>query len=92
MRNPESKARRPSTFLLVPDAHPLDSRFQGNDMSGYLTPRLTPPQADGVVKRINLLKKYRQQGGILISPADLTGCRKITVSDHQEAMEMVKGL
>jgi hypothetical protein len=52
MRNPESKAKRPRLFLLVPDAHPLDSRFHGNDMSGYLTPRLTPPQADGVFKKI----------------------------------------
>jgi len=42
--------------------------------------------------RINILKKYRQQGRIWISPADLPGCRKITASDHQEAMEMVKDL
>ncbi len=32
MRNPESKAKRLNTFLLVPDAHPLDSHFRGNDM------------------------------------------------------------
>ena len=37
--------------LLSPDAHPLDSRFHGNDVRGYLTPHLTPPQADGVLKR-----------------------------------------
>jgi hypothetical protein len=38
------------------------------------------------------LNKYQQQKGMLISPADLAGCRKIIVSDHQEAMEMAKGL
>jgi len=62
MRNPEIKAKRLSTFLLVPDTHPLDSRlragedelmrarFHGNDIHGSLTPRLTPSQADGVLK------------------------------------------
>ncbi len=52
MRNPETKVKRLSTFLLVPDAHPLDSRFHGNDTHGYLMPRPTPSQADGVFKKI----------------------------------------
>jgi len=57
MRNPETKVKRLSTFLLAPDNHPLDSRssalqgiHRGNDIHGYLTPRLTPSQADGVFK------------------------------------------
>jgi hypothetical protein len=36
MRNPETKIKWLSTFLLVPDTHPLDSRFHGNDMNSYL--------------------------------------------------------
>jgi hypothetical protein len=38
MRNPESKAKRLSAFLLAPDAHPLDSHacalqgIRGNDV------------------------------------------------------------
>ena len=32
MRNPESKVKPLNIFLLVPDAHPLDSHFRGNDV------------------------------------------------------------
>jgi len=37
-------------FLFPFKPHPLDSRFHGNDVGGYLTTPLTPPQADGVLK------------------------------------------
>ncbi|HJX31541.1 MAG TPA: hypothetical protein VJ624_06785, partial [Thermodesulfobacteriota bacterium] len=54
-----------------PDAHPLDSRscalqgIHGNDMRSYLTPRLTPPQADEVNYPVEgthhaLLKTYQR--------------------------------
>jgi|GEM_PF-5428645 len=51
MRNPETKVKRLSFFLLVPDTHPLDSRFHGNDIHGSLALRLTPSQADGYLKK-----------------------------------------
>ena len=39
--------------LLLPDPCRLDSRFHGNDIRGCRMPVLTPPQADGVLKRHN---------------------------------------
>jgi len=32
MRNPETKVKQIRAFLLVPDTHPLDSHFRGNDV------------------------------------------------------------
>ena len=41
-------------ILLRPNPCPLDSRFHGNDIRrGCRMPLLTPPQADGVLKRHN---------------------------------------
>ena len=40
-------------ILLRPDPYPLDSRFHGNDVGGYLTAPPTPPQGDGVSKKQN---------------------------------------